>query len=135
MSRQAVRNTEPELCLRRALHELGLGYRLHRQVLPDVRRSADIVFVGPQVAVFVDGCFWHGCEQHKGTPRSNAAWWAQKISRNRERDAETDARFKKAGWLPVRVWEHEDPAIAAKRIARLVRDRRDWVGKHRSYEA
>ena len=124
MSRQSVRDTGPERRLRQELRRLGIGYRLHRRPLPGVRRSADIVFVGARVAVFVDGCFWHGCPHHKGMPRSNAAWWAEKIATNRARDADTDRRLEAAGWLSVRVWEHEEPAAAAARIAALVRSRR-----------
>ena len=125
MSRQAVRDTAPEVQVRRALRRLGLGYRLHRSVVPGVRRSADIVFLGARVAVFVDGCFWHGCAEHKGMPRSNATWWAEKIARNQARDADTDQRLRNAGWLSLRVWEHEEPADAAERIAQIVRARRN----------
>lgn len=97
MSRQAVTNTRPEQLLRQELRKLGVGYRLHRRPLPDLRRSADIVFFGARVAVFVDGCFWHGCPDHKGMPRSNADWWAEKIARNRARDAYTDLRLEAEG--------------------------------------
>lgn len=125
MSRQVVRDTTPEVRVRQALHALGLGYRIHRVVLPGLRRRADIVFAGARVAVFVDGCFWHGCSEHKGTPRSNSAWWAQKIALNRKRDADTDERLRSAGWISIRVWEHEDPGDAAERIAQMVGDRRE----------
>jgi len=74
--------------------------------------------------VFVDGCFWHGCPHHKGMPRSNAAWWADKIARNRTRDAETDRQLRAAGWISVRIWEHDEPGAAALRIADLVHRRR-----------
>src|SRR6266545_3167916 len=74
------------------------------------RRRADVVFLGSQTAVFVDGCFWHGCPEHRALPRANESWWRAKINRNRERDAETDARLRDAGWAVIRVWEHEDPA-------------------------
>jgi DNA mismatch endonuclease, patch repair protein len=124
MSRQAVRDTTPERKLRQALRTLGLGYRLHRNVITGLRRSADIVFIGARVAVFVDGCFWHGCPDHKGMPRSNAEWWAEKIARNRARDTDTDERLHAAGWISVRVWEHESPEEAARRIAGIVRQRR-----------
>jgi DNA mismatch endonuclease, patch repair protein len=123
MSRQAVRDTTPEMNLRRELSALGLRYRLHRSVVPELRRSADIVFVRARVAVFVDGCFWHGCAEHKSVPRANAEWWTQKIARNKERDTETDDRLRAAGWIPLRVWEHEDPESAAERVAGIVADR------------
>jgi DNA mismatch endonuclease (patch repair protein) len=124
MSRQAVMDTAPERLLRQELRKLGFGYRLHRRPLPALRRSADIVFVGARVAVFVDGCFWHGCPDHKGMPQSNAAWWTEKIARNRERDSETDECLREAGWVSVRIWEHEDPIPAAARIGRIVKLRR-----------
>lgn len=78
------------------------------------------MFPTARVAVFVNGCFWHGCEQHATWPKANAKWWRQKIERNRQRDADTDARLRKAGWHPIRVWEHEDSTKAAARIARTV---------------
>jgi len=90
-----------------------------------MRRSADVVFIGARVAVFVDGCFWHGCPEHKGKPQNNASWWADKIARNRARDVDTDRRLCNAGWQPVRVWEHDDPEAAARRIARIVLARRE----------
>lgn len=116
MRRQAVRNTQPELLLRRRLHAAGLRYRLHMRPITSLRRDADIVFTGARVAVFVDGCFWHSCPDHATSPRANAEWWAAKLRRNAERDAETDAMLADAGWLVIRVWEHEDPAEAARRV-------------------
>lgn len=124
MSRQSVRDTAAELGLRRALHQTGIRYRLHRRPLPGVRREADLVFPRERVAVFVDGCFWHGCPDHKGMPQRNAEWWQAKITRNSERDAETDALLHAAGWYSVRVWEHEDPNDAADRIRQVVLSRR-----------
>jgi len=124
MSRQATRDTAPEKSLRRELRKLGLGYRLNRRPVPALRRTADIVFVGARVAVFVDGCFWHGCPDHKGMPRNNGRWWAEKIARNQARDADTDARLRSVDWISVRIWEHEAPEVAASRIAEIVRARR-----------
>jgi DNA mismatch endonuclease, patch repair protein len=128
MSRQSVRDTAAELGLRRALHRAGFRYRLHRRPVPGVRREADLVFPRERVAVFIDGCFWHGCPEHKGMPRRNAVWWRAKITRNSERDAETDALLRSAGWHPVRVWEHEDPEDAAARIRLVVLHRRHLGG-------
>ena len=80
---------------------------------------------GPaRVAVYVDGCFWHGCPQHGNRPARNAAYWAGKLDRNRQRDADTDAQLTAAGWLAVRLWEHEPPEEAARRVAHVVRQRR-----------
>ena len=117
------RDTRPELAVRSAVHRLGLRYRVSVSPLRDVRRSADLVFVSARVAVFVDGCYWHGCPEHYVPSRSNREYWAEKISRNRARDADTDRRLREAGWLPVRVWAHEDPEEVADMIAATVRGR------------
>lgn len=118
------RDTKPELALRRAAHALGLRYRVSVRPVPTIRRTADLVFTRAKVAVFLDGCFWHGCPEHHTKSATNAEYWAEKVRRNRERDGETDQIFAVAGWQVLRVWEHEDPAEAAERIAKLVRDRR-----------
>lgn len=83
----------------------------------------DILFVGARVAVFVDGCFWHGCPSHATWPKRNADWWRSKIEGNVARDADTDERLGREGWLVLRVWEHEDPDVAADRVERAVRSR------------
>ncbi|HLW80183.1 MAG TPA: very short patch repair endonuclease [Terriglobia bacterium] len=119
------RDTRPELALRSAVHALGLRYRVNVRPIADVPRTADLVFTKAKVAVFLDGCFWHGCANHyrpaKGT---TAEFWNDKIAGNRRRDADTDERLRGAGWDVVRVWEHEDPADAASRIAGRVKNRR-----------
>lgn len=120
MSRQRSHDTKPERVLRSLLHRQGLRYRLHRRPVAGLRRQADLVFPGARVAVFVDGCFWHCCPEHSTAPRSNQAWWAAKLARNVERDRDTDQRLAEAGWHVVRVWEHEDPAEAAERVAAAV---------------
>lgn len=109
MSRQPRRDTGPELALRRLLHSSGLRYRVEYRPACLSRRTLDVAFTRQKVAVFVDGCFWHGCPTHHRTPRSNSAWWAAKIDGNRARDADTDRRLVEAGWSVVRVWEHDDP--------------------------
>lgn len=121
MSRQTTRDTEPERHLRSELHRRGLRYWIHRQVVPGLRREADVVFPRARVAVFVDGCFWHGCPVHRTHPRRNSAFWAEKIEGNRARDADTDAQLTAAGWTVIRVWEHEDPIAAATIIEKSVR--------------
>jgi DNA mismatch endonuclease (patch repair protein) len=117
------RDTKPELALRRAVHALGLRYRVSMRPLPTVRRTADLVFTRAKVAVFMDGCFWHGCPEHHTKSATNADYWAEKIRRNRERDAETDRIFAEAGWLVMRFWEHEEPLQAASQVAEQVRAR------------
>lgn len=124
MSRQRSRNTAVEMALRRELHRMGMRYRLHRRPMPGVRREADIVFGPAKVAVFVDGCFWHGCPEHATWPKTNDEFWRDKIERNRARDQDTDRRLTAAGWLPIRVWEHEDPLQAAERVHVTVSARR-----------
>jgi DNA mismatch endonuclease (patch repair protein) len=110
--------------LRRSLHARGLRYRVDIPVLPDKRRRVDIAFPTALVAVFVDGCFWHGCPEHATWPADNADFWRQKIETNQRRDRDTDDRLRKAGWQVVRVWEHDDPEQMATRIEHLVRTTR-----------
>lgn len=117
------RDTEPEISLRRYLHASGLRFRVDLPILPRMRRRADILFSKAQVAVFVDGCFWHCCPLHRTFPKANAAWWAEKLRTNRDRDRDTNRRLRKAGWHVERVWEHELPSEAAARIAAAVRQR------------
>jgi DNA mismatch endonuclease (patch repair protein) len=117
------RDTKPELALRRAVHSLGLRYRVSVRPLPKMRRTADLLFTRTKVAVFMDGCFWHGCPEHHTKSATNAEYWAEKVRRNRERDIETDRMLREKGWLVIRVWEHEDPAQAAVQIAAQVRGR------------
>lgn len=115
------RDTRPELSVRRILHAVGLRYRVDYAPLPKHRRRrADIVFRGPKVAVFIDGCFWHGCPEHFVVPKTNTDYWRPKIARNRERDAETSAALRREGWRPLRFWEHEDPRDVALAIVRAV---------------
>jgi len=117
------RDTPAELRIRRVLHAMRLRYAIDVKPLPDSPRRADIVFRRAKVAVFVDGCFWHGCPTHGSWPRSNAGFWRRKIQTNKARDADTNRQLREAGWLPIRVWEHEEPLRAAARIARRLRSR------------
>lgn len=121
MARVRQKGTGAELSLRRALHARGLRYRLHVPLLTKPRRVADIVFSSARVAIFVDGCFWHGCPQHASWPKSNAQFWRDKIETNRARDADTDRRLRASGWRVVRVWSHENADDAAERIEDIVR--------------
>lgn len=124
MQRVRQKNTSAESSLRRELRSLGLRYRVQVPVLTKPRRVADVTFIGPRVAVFVDGCFWHGCPEHVTWPKQNADFWRSKILTNRERDRDTDARLRADGWEVVRVWAHEAPSSAALRIAEIVEKRR-----------
>lgn len=124
MQRQRRKDTKPELAIRSALHRAGLRYRVGFPVVGLRRRTIDIAFTRIRLAVFVDGCFWHGCPQHATWPKANAAWWEAKIAKNRERDCETDRQLEAALWTVLRVWEHEPAEEAATRIIDLVRGMR-----------
>jgi len=121
MQANRSRDTQPELLIRSTLHQRGLRFCVDRQPVEGVRRRADIVFARAHIAVFIDGCFWHGCPEHGTWPKANAKFWREKIMANQRRDADTDRRLRKAGWEIIRIWEHEDPSKAADRIERRVR--------------
>jgi DNA mismatch endonuclease, patch repair protein len=118
------RDTKPERVLRSAVHALGLRYRVSVRPLKAVRRTADLAFTRDKVAVFLDGCFWHGCPDHHTIAVTNAEFWATKVAMNKARDRDTDRRLIEAGWAVVRVWEHEDPDVAAERVRDVVLARR-----------
>lgn len=125
--RMAATRGRDNLCektLRSLLHRMGLRYRTHCSLMPGTKRSVDITFSGARVAVFVDGCFWHGCPKHGTWPKRRADWWRQKIESNRRRDLDTNSRLALLGWKVVRIWEHDDPHTAAEMIKRLVLRRR-----------
>lgn len=115
------RDTKPEMAVRRAAHAAGLRFRVDYRPIRDLNRRADLVFTRAKVAVFVDGCFWHGCPTHHTVAKSNSAFWAQKVSRNRARDAETDRLLRDAGWTVIRAWEHEPAEDVVDRILASVR--------------
>lgn len=118
------RDTKPEVALRSAVHRLGLRYRVSVRPLKDLRRTADLVFPQAKVAVFLDGCFWHGCPEHHTVAVTNAQFWADKVTGNTARDRNTDQRLAEAGWVSIRIWEHEDPHVAALRVRDAVLARR-----------
>ena len=118
------RDTRPELALRSAAHALGLRYRMCTRPLGELRITADLVFRTARVAVFVDGCFWHGCPDHGRQVGTKTAFWDAKIARNQRRDGEANNALQAAGWVAVRVWEHESADEAALKIARIVNHRR-----------
>ncbi|GAB9246857.1 very short patch repair endonuclease [Bradyrhizobium diazoefficiens] len=124
MSRTRGRDNPQEKALRSALFREGLRFRVHYRVPGVARRSIDVAFVGSHLAVFLDGCFWHGCPRHATWPARNAGFWRQKIEANRKRDSETDALLEAAGWRVIRIWEHEDTDAAAARIRNVVKGMR-----------
>ncbi|MFJ7059971.1 very short patch repair endonuclease [Streptomyces microflavus] len=114
-----ARDTAPELALRRAVHRLGLRFRLQRKVA--TRCTADFVLPRYGIAVFVDGCFWHGCPTHGPAVfrGPNATLWAEKIATNKTRDLRNTKAAEAAGWTVVRIWECEirrDAEGAAQRV-------------------
>ncbi|MEU3452870.1 very short patch repair endonuclease [Micromonospora sp. NPDC006766] len=116
MRANKARDTGPERRLRSLLHKAGMRYRVSARPLPSLRRTADVVFFTARVAVFVDGCYWHGCPEHYRPARANDQFWRQKIEGNRSRDRETDQLLADAGWIVIRIWEHEDLTKAAERV-------------------
>ncbi|PSM43752.1 very short patch repair endonuclease [Streptomyces dioscori] len=120
MSKQARRDTAPEVAVRKLLHAAGRRYRLNVRVPGMSRRTIDIAFTRAKVAVFMDGCFWHGCPQHATRPKANAEWWREKLDRNMARDAETTRHLVSSGWTVLRFWEHEAPGDVAERVAAAV---------------
>lgn len=118
------RDTKPELAVRRAIHRRGLRYRVAVRPEPALRRTADLVFRSARVAVFVDGCYWHGCPEHFIAPLTNSAYWGPKVGGNVARDRDTDRVLNAAGWTVMRFWEHEDPEAAADAVAAVVAEAR-----------
>jgi DNA mismatch endonuclease, patch repair protein len=114
------RDTRPEIALRRLLFARGLRYRVCARPLPQVRRTADLVFRSAKVAIDVRGCFWHGCPEHYKAPATNPEYWAEKLRINISRDNDTRNLLNEAGWLLVEVWEHDDLQRAAEEIAVIV---------------
>lgn len=120
------RDTRAELLLRSALHRRGLRFRKDHLVrcMNGLKVRPDVVFTRARIAVFVDGCFWHGCPDHGRTPGRNRVYWVPKLEANAARDQRVDAALRADGWRIERVWEHEDPSTAGARIAAAVADRR-----------
>ncbi len=124
MARQPSRNTGPEMAVRQAVHAMGGRYRVHLPVPGMPRRTIDMAFLGPKVAVFIDGCFWHSCPQHGSRPNSNSELWQAKFERNVERDLDTTSRLEEQGWSVLRFWEHQSPADVAEQVVAEVAKRR-----------
>jgi DNA mismatch endonuclease (patch repair protein) len=115
------RDTKPEIALRSALHRRGRRFRKDYVVrVGDRRVRVDVAFPGRRVAVFSDGCFWHGCPEHGSRPRRNTHYWGPKLARNAQRDRQTTRALEEAGWVVVRFWEHVPTEEAAREISRLL---------------
>jgi DNA mismatch endonuclease (patch repair protein) len=104
------RDTTPELATRRLAHAAGLRYLVDSKPEPALNRKADLVFRGPRIAVFIDGCFWHGCPVHHRLPVRNREYWDAKVKRNVARDIDTNVQLTRLGWTVQRYWEHQTPA-------------------------
>ena len=124
---QAIRSrdTKPEQLIRRLVHAQGLRYRVAARPLPQLRRTADMVFRPAKVAVFIDGCYWHGCPDHYVPPKTNPGYWSDKVVGNVTRDRDTDRKLEDAGWLVLRFWEHEPSDECAARISTAVQQGRE----------
>lgn len=121
MSRIRGKDTGPELRLRRALHALGVRFRVHDRSLPG---TPDISHKGAGVAVFVDGCFWHACPEHFRKPATNTEFWENKRTYVAESRARKKAELEAKGFQVIEVWEHEmreDAAGVAERVAAAIR--------------
>lgn len=115
------RDTLPELRVRHLVHAAGLRYRVDHPPLTHNRRlRADMVFTRAKVAVFIDGCFWHGCPQHYVPSRTNTDYWGPKIAANAERDARNTELLETEGWTVLRFWAHTPAEEAAARVVGAV---------------
>jgi len=123
MSRIRRKDTTIEISLRKELWHSGVRYRLGSHLFG----KPDLTFPQAYVAVFVDGCFWHGCPLHGGTPKSNVQFWTRKLERNKVRDIGVTETLEQMGWLVLRYWEHD---IRLKMPA-VVNDIRHAVGNRR----
>jgi DNA mismatch endonuclease (patch repair protein) len=114
------RDTKPELAVRRLLHSSGFRYRVDYRAEQSVRTRPDIAFTKVRLAVFIDGCFWHGCPEHHTASATNAGYWSDKVDTNRERDRRNSASLEDRGWTVMRFWEHEDPEAVVAAIATTI---------------
>ncbi|MFY0524461.1 very short patch repair endonuclease [Archangium gephyra] len=119
MARVRSRDTDAEVLLRRALWRAGLRFRLGTRALPG---SPDIIFKSKRIAVFVNGCFWHGCPVHYTEPKANREFWLSKLETNRRRDQRVDGELLKLGWRVIRIWEHEVYGNIADVVARVQKE-------------
>lgn len=120
MSRIRSRDTAPELRLRRGLHALGYRYRVNAKPVKDLRYTADLLFTRARVAVFMDGCFWHGCPEHFIMPKTRTDFWQAKIENNIVRDTTSGQALEREGWKVLRIWEHVPTEVAIAQVAALV---------------
>ena len=116
MSQIKSGNTKPEITIRKLIWKKGYRYRIGH----GLRGKPDMVFPSYGIAVFIDGCFWHGCHRHYKMPASNVNYWKQKISGNKRRDKKIERHLKKAGWKVIRIWEHDVKKNPEKIVDRII---------------
>lgn len=128
------RNTKPEVRVRSELFRRGLRFRVDFRLAPPARIRADVVFTKARVAVFIDGCFWHGCPVHGTTPKSNVDYWVPKLAANRARDAASTALLTGEGWTVMRFWEHEPTEEVGERVETAVKAARALIAESRNLD-
>lgn len=101
-------DTKPELALRKALHACGYRFRKDYPIRINGHLiRPDVAFTRRRLAVFVDGCFWHGCPIHGQVPATNTSFWSAKLEANESRDRTQDRLLLESGWHVLRIWEHQ----------------------------
>lgn len=114
-------DTKPEISLRSSLHRRGLRFRKDFPIrLSSKSIRPDVVFTRQKVAVFVDGCFWHGCPQHCRRPKTNIEFWSRKLEQNQERDRRQNEALRQAGWVVLRIWEHESLSSSVDKVVQVI---------------
>ena len=121
-------NTRPEWAVRRALYSRGVRYRVDYALPFDRRRKADVAMPGLGIAVFIDGCFWHGCPEHYSAPARNSEYWRTKVESNRARDSDTQQRLLSLGWTALRYWAHDDPDAIVTDVLQVLSAKSDAMG-------
>lgn len=105
MSRIRSEWTKPEV----AVHNALKGYRIKHTMHPEIAGSPDVIIPSHKIAIFINGCFWHGCPEHYRPPKSNVEFWRKKVGDNMRRDRKNAAVLRRSGWKVIVIWEHDLP--------------------------